>query len=135
MDYDKILSHFENLSILYVEDNPNCVKETSQWLNDFFGYVSVCEDGEDGLRDYKNFYKQNGKYYDVVLSDINMPILNGLDMSRKILKINQNQIIVILTAYNDPDYTQEAQNLGIKHLLLKPTNMKDVLNTLYSATE
>jgi YesN/AraC family two-component response regulator len=135
LDYDKILSTFEKLSILYVEDNPDCARLTSEWLEEFFSYVTTCEDGEDGLVEYNRYFEENDRHYDIVLTDINMPILDGLNMSRAIFKINKEQSIVIATAYNDPDYAKEINKLGIEHVVYKPTNMTDILNTLCDATK
>ncbi len=130
MDYRSIYDITKSLNILYVEDNIIVCEETAEMLKEYFENVSVCADGEEGLEAYERFYLQNGKHYDIVLTDINMPILNGIDMSKEILMINPSQVIVIVTALGEPNYVRELREIGIKHTIKKPAYTKEMLELL-----
>ena len=133
LDYCDIFSKCEHLHALYVEDDTDVAQEVSEILNDFFATVTVVEDGEDGFEAYKLFYQNNNHYIDIVLTDINMPVLNGIDMSKKIRQLNPAQRIIILTAMHDPDYSEELKNLNIQYIIKKPIKTKDLLLTLSQA--
>ena len=73
MAIDKNL--LKKLNILYVEDDDVIRNELAQLLSNFFGHIYTAVDGKDGLKTYE----KNRKYIDIILTDINMPILNGID--------------------------------------------------------
>ncbi len=134
LDYCDIFSKCEHLHALYVEDDTDVAQEVSEILRDFFATVTVVEDGEEGLKEYKLFYHKNKNFMDIVLTDINMPILNGLDMSKKIRQLNPAQRIIIITAMHDPDYSEELKNMGIEYIIKKPITTKELLLTLSQAS-
>ena len=74
--------------------------------------------GEDGLK------KLEENYIDLVFSDINMPVMNGLDMVAKIKENDQYKFvpIIMLTTENNPDLKARGKELGVKAWLLKPFN-------------
>ncbi|MCD4667008.1 MAG: EAL domain-containing protein, partial [Sulfurimonas sp.] len=85
--------------------------------------------GEEGLELYSK-----GKY-DLVLSDINMPKMNGIEMSKAILQENPNQAIIINSAYNEAEYLLELFNAGIEYYILKPVNIKQLNKIIYKIAE
>jgi len=127
LDKEKVqnlLKSTKTLRLLFVEDNADARMQTLKMLNNLFNEIDVAVDGEEGL----SMYKKNS--YDLVLTDINMPKLNGLEMSKEIYKINPDQFIIILSAYNDTDYLQECINIGITSFLHKPVDLEQIVNTL-----
>lgn len=99
-----LVSKTKQLKILYVEDNEQTRLQAIKVFDNFFEYITVAVNGEDGLNQYKD---KPSDYYDLIISDINMPSMNGMDMAKAILKINKYQNILFLTAYNNSDYLEK----------------------------
>ena len=123
---------FENLTILYVEDDLDTQRLIKQILSSYVKEIYVAGDGEEGLAFYKKLKP------DIVLTDINMPKMNGLEMSEEIKKIVPNQPIGIFTAFDEPEYLKRASELDIGTYILKPFDRKqffDALNYLAMLVE
>ncbi len=84
----------------------------------------IANNGEEGFELYKK------RKPDIVLADISMPKIDGLEMCKKIREINPNQRIVLFTSYNEVDYLSEAINMKIDRYIMKPLNTKQMFNTL-----
>ncbi len=127
----EIISHTQNLNILFVEDHEDLRINTSHILQKFYKTVDVAENGEIALK----MYKESPNKYDIIISDIQMPKLNGVELTKNIYKINPNQIIIILSAHNDSIYLQELINLKIEHFLKKPIDYQELLKALLNASK
>ena len=113
----------KNLTVLYVEDSDIVRDSTLEMMGEFFSKIDSARDGEEGLQKYKKHYNDNNQYYDIVMTDINMPKMNGIEMSRSILSLNEDQIILVISAHNESDYLLELINMGISKFILKPINI------------
>jgi len=111
-------------TILYVEDDIDTQELMSNILKMTFGEVFIAGNGEEGLKLYKE------KRPDIVLSDISMPIMDGLKMSELIKKINPDQLIALFTAFSDPEYQKKAAELEIDTYIMKPLDEKQFFNSL-----
>ena len=111
----------KDFTLLYVEDDPVAQEWMQVIFEGQFKEYYQAFDGEEGLKLYKK-YKP-----DIILTDINMPILNGLEMAEQIKKINKNQAIIIMSAFDDKETLLKAINIGINYFSPKPVNM-EVLN-------
>ena len=118
-----LIQSSEDLTVLYVEDSDIVRESTYDMMKEFFTYVDVASDGVDGLQKYKKFYEDHNEYYDIVFTDINMPKMNGIDMSEAILIENGMQIIVVISAHNESEYLLKLINLGIANFILKPISI------------
>ncbi|MEA2091414.1 MAG: response regulator, partial [Campylobacterota bacterium] len=87
----------QDLTVLYVEDEDSTRNQISQILKLFFKEVVVCENGFEALQSYK----QNST--DLVITDLTMPKMSGLEMVKKIKEFNHNQHAIILTAHNSSE--------------------------------
>lgn len=105
-------------SILYVEDEKRIQEELKEVLEMFCDELHLADDGFQGLKLYENFSP------DIVVTDIKMPIMNGIEMSQKIKTINAEAPIVFTTAFSDIDFFQEAIELQVEGYLLKPINLE-----------
>ncbi len=114
----------ENLRILYVEDDPDTQRLIKKILSSSAKEVIVASDGEEGLR----FYQEHQP--DIVLTDICMPKMDGLEMCKAIKEINPDQPIGIFTAFNEPEYLKKAADLDIGTYILKPFDRKQFFNSL-----
>ena len=122
----------DDISILYVEDNKEVRDATSLMMQRFVNNnIIEAIDGMDGLNKYKQ-YKSN---IDLVITDINMPNMNGIDMISKIKKINPDQQVLVISAYSESEYFTKTIKLGIDGYLLKPTIPEQFLETLAVSVE
>ncbi len=114
-----------DLSLLYVEDDLNLQKQTKEFLSKFFKHIDVAENGKAGLE----LYTKN--QYAIIITDIKMPIMNGMDMIEKIHEINQSQLILVISAF---DFSELLKPQHMTHMinsfLLKPVNTQNLVETL-----
>ncbi len=126
-----VYSHSKDMNVLYVEDTEDVRKSTTEMLEEYFLTVDAAVDGRDGAERYKKYYAEHKCYYDLVVSDIEMPGLNGIELSEMILEMNNDQIIIIISAHSEPMYLFELINLGISSFLAKPIKIKQLNRILY----
>lgn len=115
----------KEIKVLYVEDNLEVAKATRDLLWLFFENVDMAYNGQEG---YELFTKNK---YDLIITDINMPVLNGLDMIERIRKENEDISIVVVSAYDKVDYFTRCIDLNVDGYIFKPINLdqlKKVLN-------
>ncbi len=103
-----------NFTLLYVEDNTDMQDSMKSFLEDEVKEFYQALNGEEGLALY------NEKKPDIILSDINMPKMSGLEMSEAIKKLNENQPIILLSAFEETEILKEAINIGINNFIVKP---------------
>ena len=108
---NKILKNF---TLLYVEDDVGTVESIQDILEDKVKKLYVARDGMEGLEVYEK-YKP-----DIILTDINMPKLNGIEMAKRIKEIDQQQSIIILTAFNENSLLHESVDIGVDGYITKP---------------
>jgi len=130
ISYDKVFNLTKNLTILYVEDDTILLEETSENFENMFLKVDTALDGEEGFKKYLQFFQTNLKHYDIVITDINMPKINGIELIKKIYNENENQSIIVISAHNEPQYLLDLVNLGIEQFLIKPHNYNTILDVL-----
>ena len=130
-----ILENSKNLNILYVEDDePLRVSAARLFLN-YFNTVDIAVDGKDGYEKYLSYSDKTGEYYDIIISDINMPNMNGLEMCKKIKDINFDQSIIIITAFDESSYLHSAIELSVDGFLAKPIKIEQLKSILYKTTQ
>lgn len=123
LNIDKVIEFTTNLTLLYVEDNQDAREATLLILEDIFKEVIVAVDGEDGLK----LFQENQNKIDLVLTDISMPNMDGLEMSSEIKKIDYDIPIIVLTALTDIATLKEAIDIGIDSFINKPLDDLDIL--------
>jgi len=106
--------NIKNYTILYVEDEKQSVELVQHILQNKVKDIIVAYDGVDGLEKYKKHLP------DIVITDIQMPNMNGIVLSKEIKKINPKQNIILVTAFNENHLLLEAINLGINKYIIKP---------------
>jgi DNA-binding response OmpR family regulator len=134
-EFEEIYKYSKNLSVLYVEDDLNLLKETCEIFNDYFKRVDIATNGKDGLDKYLAYYKKSIKYYDIVITDINRPNMNGIELAKEIYKFNKQQPIIIISAHDEKEYLLELINLGIEQFLVKPLELDKILSIFYSTSK
>ena len=135
------LSKFlENINILYVEDDDylrDAILEILHVLVDVSDLkITTAVNGKDGLEKYiESKTEQNLNPIDIIITDINMPIMNGLEMIEAIKNIDKDIPIIVLSAHSDSKYFIQCISLGINNFLLKPLDMDDFFTTLENTLE
>jgi len=119
----------KKLSLLYVEDEDELRESVETYLSKLFTNIMVAKNGQEGLDLYKK------QQYDIVISDIQMPIMNGLDMAQKIKEINQDQEIIIVSAYSDSSYFLDSIRVGINGYIIKPIDYIQMNKELYKSAK
>jgi PAS domain S-box-containing protein len=116
-----IISYTKRLKLLYVEDSAEAREATLMILEEFFDDIIVGVDGKDGLPKFET------NDIDLIITDINMPNLNGIEMAKKIRQKDINIPILFFSAYNEAKDFLESITLGIDGYLIKPINMDQFL--------
>lgn len=135
IDYIALEKYAENRSVLFVEDDENIRKETKELLEEIFPYVDIACDGKDGLNKYLEYKKEKGSFFDVLITDIKMPIMDGIELTKEIYKHNNEQLIIVLSAHSEAKYLLELVNIGISHFITKPLEYNSFLHVLYTKLE
>jgi len=103
-----------NLKLLYVEDDEFSRDQMIPIFSILFDYFVVAVDGLEGWEKYKS------ENFDLVITDIKMPNMDGIELLKKIKKSNSNQKVIIVSAYNSGVYLLKAIREGVDDFILKP---------------
>jgi len=131
----ELIPYTKKLSVIYAEDHKELRENTTEILKNFFKEVHYAVDGEEALSMYNDYYSKNSTYYDIVLSDIQMPNLNGVELTQKIYEINKFQTIIILSAFDESNYLLPLINLGIEQFIKKPIDYQELLRVLLNTSK
>ena len=104
----------KHISVLYIEDELDIQEEFADILSIYVDEIHIASNGKEGLA------KLYDSHPDIIITDIQMPVMNGLEMIKHIRKDNQDIPIIITSAFNDTDYLLSAIGLGVEHYILKP---------------
>lgn len=116
----------QNISILIAEDDTQLRQLYVEYLLLFFDTVYEASDGKKALDIYRE------KAPDIIISDINMPKLDGLSLIEEIRKKDQDIPIVILSAYTDQDILLQAIKLHLFEYLVKPVDSQELKELIMS---
>jgi len=115
----------EPYRVLYVEDSKKIQGRMLKYLQKLFASVAVADDGLAGVEVYKN-----GEF-DLVITDLSMPKMNGIEMIKEIRKIDAEQSVLVTSAHGETDYMIGAINAGIDGYIIKPFDFKQLNYELY----
>ena len=125
----------KSLTILYVEDEDVARKQLEKVLNRLFKEVIVAKNGLEGLQKYQEDKLLEDSKIDLILSDINMPQLNGIEMLEKIREKNDSIPIIFTTARSETEYLLKAISLNASYYALKPIDIEDVVEKIEKVCE
>lgn len=118
--YDKL----KNMTILYAEDEIGIRQNIADSLRYYAKDVYEAEDGKEAYEVYQE------KNPDIILSDIHMPNVNGIEFVKKIRSENREVPVVMITAHTDKEYLLEAVELHMEKYIVKPVDIDDLFETL-----
>jgi two-component system, OmpR family, response regulator VanR len=121
---EELIKELKDISILCVEDEDGIREFVVNTLKYYFKEVYEAKNGQEALELYE-YYKPK-----IVLSDIQMPNMDGIDLVKKIRKNDSETMIIMLTAYSNEEYLMELINLNVDHFILKPLNSKKLNEAL-----
>jgi DNA-binding NarL/FixJ family response regulator len=114
------------ISVLVVDDQ-ELMRESLQIIidsNEEFKVIALAADGQEALR------KISLTRPDVVLMDIRMPDLNGIECTRLVKEMDESIKVIILTTFNDDDYILQAIKYGVDGFLLKGVSKEELFNSI-----
>lgn len=115
---------------LLIVDDERIIRETMATLIDWESLgIQLIGTAKDGIEAYNIILDE---YPEIILTDIKMPGLSGLDLIQKISEIHQKAHFIILSGYNEFEYAKEAMKYGVKHYILKPCNENQIIDSINS---
>lgn len=129
IDSRMTLQYTRELNLLYVEDDLELQAQTKELLDALFKNVVVKENGKTAL---EVFEKES---FEIIITDIRMPVMDGIELIKRVKAINPMQCIIVTSAYNDTDDLMTFINLGIKQFIHKPIQIDNILEVLYMSAK
>jgi YesN/AraC family two-component response regulator len=109
------LEKLKELKMLFVEDEPDLINIISTTLTKLNLNFLTANDGEEALEIYKNNLD-----IDIIITDINMPKMNGLALIENVRDIDSSLPVIVMSAHTEQEYIKKAAQLGVTSYLLKP---------------
>ena len=129
LDIKKLIKFTKTLKILYVEDNQEIRDSLEGLLRNFFSDITLADNGLDGFEKFTN------SSFDVIITDIKMPKMNGIDMMKKIRELDEDIPIIVSTAHQNQEFLISCIELGTNAYLLKPINHKQLNRAIKNTCE
>ncbi|MCD8544251.1 MAG: response regulator transcription factor [Sulfurospirillum cavolei] len=122
---DKLFwEHLKALRILYAEDEDGIRKNIAASLRYYAKEVLEAENGKVALELYRN------ERPDIVITDVLMPVMNGIELVEKIRAEDETTPLVIISAHTDKEYLLKVVDLHLEQYIVKPVNLKGLLEAL-----
>jgi len=121
----------KRVTLLYVEDDAEIRERVVSILQLKFPQITlfVEKNGQDGFDLYRTHHP------DIVLTDIRMPVMDGIRMAGEIKRVDKNALIIMLTAVSETDAILEAIDIGINHYVMKPVIMEKLIASVERCIE
>ena len=120
MDHRTFANEMKNYTILYVEDDNSLREQITEFLSRYCQTVYACPSSEEGLKLYQKYHP------DILLLDVNLPGISGLDFATHVREHDIKTRILILTAYTNTELMQRAIELDLTRYLVKPATSEDL---------
>jgi diguanylate cyclase (GGDEF)-like protein len=128
MEYYKIKPnpYLKNLICLYVEDEEQIRESFTLMIKRYFKEVITAKNGQEGFEKFKKHSP------DIVISDIRMPVMDGIKMVTEIKSLKPDSFVIFITAFSDLEYLKAAIELGVEGYITKPIDKHKLLQKLNS---
>lgn len=127
LDIKEIREKTKNLTILIVDDEPEIRETTNLFMQKFFSKTEMAENGVDALVKFNEFGE-----YDVVLTDVEMPAMNGRELIQKIKEVDEKVFIAVLSG--SLDYASELKDSSNMYIT-KPAGLEEIKKLLINVIE
>ncbi|PLX70907.1 MAG: hypothetical protein C0602_05245 [Denitrovibrio sp.] len=128
-DYIKDVELLKQFSVMHVEDDTSVRESLMRFLKRRFDSIYTAKDGAEGLELYLAHKP------DIVITDIQMPVMDGIEMSRQIKEADSSALIIVTTAFNEKPFLEKAKEIGINEYLKKPVIKDDLMQALRNCAE
>lgn len=108
------IAKLKELTLLFVEDEDDLIEIISDTLTKLESNFLTAGNGQEALEILSD------NKVDIVVTDINMPVMNGLDMIESIRKLYPTLPVIVMSAHTETEYIKRAEELGVKNYLIKP---------------
>jgi len=125
-NYDR--EHLLTLSVLCVEDIDFSRESLAYYLQRRCKRVDLAANGKIGLE----MFRANS--YDVVLTDVQMPVMNGMELAQEIKALSPSTPVIIITAHSDEETRSQAAKIGVDSYITKPFFPEQVAEEIYRCT-
>lgn len=125
VDIKELQKLLSKSTLLYVEDNLGLKEKASHLFKKLFPRVIEAKDGQEGLELFKTHRP------DFVITDIQMPHLNGIQMAQEIRKIDNDTKIIITSAFDEKEYLLQSIEIKVDGYLVKPIQVDKITQVLY----
>lgn len=123
------IDFMKTLSVLYVEDEEETRELLARFLERWIGVLHTAANGQEGARVFAEHHP------DVVVTDIKMPVMDGLEMAASIKSSTRDVPIIVITAYSEQDYFIRAIEIGVDRYVIKPVNTDTLLGAIYKSAK
>ncbi|MBN2965235.1 response regulator [Sulfurospirillum sp. T05] len=124
---EELLTMGKTMRILYVEDDEALREELTMLLSDIFDTIVLASNGEEGLAAFQK------TPFDLVITDIRMPKMDGIAMIEAMRAIIPNQPIVVTSAHDETEYLLKLIALGVDSFITKPLSSDHILQSLHKS--
>lgn len=122
-------SQLSDMNVLLVEDEDIIREHTSISLSYLVCQLQTASNGKQALEILENFSP------DIIITDLEMPIMNGIEFIKTLRMKKSKAIIIVLTAYATKEYLLELIEMHIEHFIVKPISLEKMINTLDSCSK
>lgn len=129
LSFERLRAMTGNLTLLYVEDVEEIRTQIGHIFTGLFKEVVFAVNGEEGLARFKE------QPFDLVISDVMMPVMNGVEMCNAIKALNPNQHIIIISASNESQLVSDGLKVPVDGFILKPVISSQFNAALFAAAE
>ena len=117
------IEKLKSIKILFVEDEEDLCNIISDTLSKLQANFETAHNGQVAL----DRFNESGDF-DLIVTDINMPVMNGLELIKSVRDMNSNVPVIIMSAHTEPEYIKSAEELGVENYLLKPFDFIKFIN-------
>lgn len=119
--------YLKQLTLLYVEDDSETMKQFSELFARLAGVLITAENGAEGLKAYRE------RKPDIIITDVQMPVMDGLQMLQEIRAVDKSIPVIVLTAFEEAFYLKRSINLGASGYVNKPVELEKLLEALFKS--
>lgn len=129
MNHQAFAKKMKSYTVLYVEDDADVRRYITEFLKRYCKEVYACDNSEEGMIIYQKVHP------DILLLDINLPGMSGIDFATKVREKDKKTRILISTAYTDKAFMLRAVELGLTRYLVKPVTSDELFSAFEKCLE